>query len=98
MGMNPETGAIPAQVEEQCSLLFANVGRLMAAAGGSPQDIIKITFFVRDRSARDAINKEWVAMFPDAASRPARHTLTTDLSAPLLVQCEVSAIFQEDSV
>lgn len=96
MGMNPETGIIPDQVEEQCSLLFANVGRVMAAAGGSPQDIIKMTFFMKDRSARDAINKEWVAMFPDAASRPARHTLTADLPGPLLVQCEVSAVFQED--
>jgi 2-iminobutanoate/2-iminopropanoate deaminase len=97
MGMNPETGTIPEQVEEQCTLLFANVDRVMAAAGGSPQDIIKMTFFVRDRSARDAINKEWVAMFPNAASRPARHTLTTDLPGPLLVQCEVSAVFQEDA-
>jgi 2-iminobutanoate/2-iminopropanoate deaminase len=97
MGMNPETGTIPEQVEEQCTLLFANVDRVMAAAGGSPQDIIKMTFFVRDRSARDAINKEWVAMFPNAPSRPARHTLTTGLPGPLLVQCEVSAVFQEDA-
>jgi enamine deaminase RidA (YjgF/YER057c/UK114 family) len=98
MGMNPETGTIPEHVEEQCTLLFANIGRVMAAAGGLPQDIIKITFFVKDRSARDAINKEWVAMFPDAASRPARHTFTTDLPGPLLVQCEVYAVFQEDTV
>jgi len=98
MGMNPETGNIPEHVEEQCTLLFANVSRVMAAAGGSSEDIVKMTFFVKDRSSRDAINREWLAMFPDDTSRPARHTLTTDLPGPLLVQCEVYAVFQEDTV
>ena len=98
VGMNAETGTIPEHVEEQCTLLFANVGYVMAAAGGSPKDIIKMTFFVKDRSARDAINREWLAMFPDAASRPARHTVTADLPSQLLVQCEVYAVFQEDTI
>lgn len=97
LGMDPQTGTLPSSVDGQCSQLFANVRLLMMAAGGSPEDIIKMTFFVKDRSARDAINREWLSMFPDAASRPARHTLTIDLPPALLVQCEVYAVFQENA-
>jgi 2-iminobutanoate/2-iminopropanoate deaminase len=98
MGMSPESGSIVEGIEEQCTQLFANVRQIMAVAGGSPDDIIKMTFFVKDRSSRDAINKEWLAMFPDAASRPARHTLTTDLPGPVLLQCELFAVFQEETI
>jgi 2-iminobutanoate/2-iminopropanoate deaminase len=97
MGMSPESGSIAEDIEEQCAQLFANVRQIMAVAGGSPDDIIKMTFFVKDRSSRDAINKEWLAMFPDAASRPARHTLTTDLPGTVLLQCELFAVFQEET-
>jgi 2-iminobutanoate/2-iminopropanoate deaminase len=98
MGISPESGSIAEGIEEQCTQLFANVRQIMAVAGGSPDDIIKMTFFVKDRSSRDAINKEWLAMFPDAASRPARHTLTTDLPGPVLLQCELFAVFQEETI
>ena len=98
MGMSPESGSIAVDIEEQCAQLFANVRQIMAVAGGSPDDIIKMTFFVKDRSSRDAINKEWLAMFPEAASRPARHTLTTDLPDPVLLQCELFAVFQEGNI
>ncbi len=98
MGMSPESGSIVEGIEEQCTQLFANVRQIMAVAGGSPNDIIKMTFFVKDRSSRDVINKEWLAMFPDAASRPARHTLTTDLPGPVLLQCELFAVFQEETI
>ncbi|HLG76642.1 MAG TPA: RidA family protein [Ktedonobacteraceae bacterium] len=96
MGMEPGSGTLPENIEEQCHHLFNNVRRLMEVAGGSLDDILKMTFYVKDRTSRAAINREWVAMFPDEASRPARHTLSADLPGPLLVQCEIYAILQEE--
>ncbi|MGW5151508.1 RidA family protein [Rhodococcus koreensis] len=90
-GLDPESGTVPSSVDEQVALIFANIGRIMDAAGGTTADIAKCTFFVRDRSARSAIDPHWVNMFPDASSRPARHTLEHALADPLLVQCELIA-------
>src|SRR5271154_7261742 len=71
-GADPETGKVPADLDEQCRLMFDNVRRVMSAAGGSPDDIVKMTVWITDRSLREIMNRHWGAMFPDAHSRPAR--------------------------
>ena len=94
-GMEPETRKFPDNIEGQCKLMFENVRRVMAAAGGSPDDIIKIVLWARDRSFKDAVNKEWLAMFPDEHSRPARHTmLYGGFTGNTLVQCEIVAVLK----
>jgi 2-iminobutanoate/2-iminopropanoate deaminase len=95
-GTDPETGKIPADLDEQCRLMFENVRRVMAAAGGSPDDIVKMTVWITDRSLREIMNRHWVAMFPDPHSRPARHTLTSrDFAAPMQIQCDLMAVLDE---
>jgi 2-iminobutanoate/2-iminopropanoate deaminase len=95
-GADPETGKVPADLDEQCRLMFENVRRVMAAAGGSPDDIVKMTVWITDRSLREIMNRHWVAMFPDAQSRPARHTLTSrDFAAPMQIQCDLMAVLGE---
>ena len=92
-GMDPETRHAPDDIEGQCRLMFENIRRVMSAAGGSPDDIIKIVLWARDRSFKDAVNKEWLAMFPDEGSRPARHTMMYDgFTGNILVQCELVAV------
>lgn len=92
-GKDPRTGKIPPGIEEQCALMFANVRRVIEAAGGTPDDILKLTVWLKDKSDRSHVNKEWLAMFPDAASRPARHTFGSDELGPeVLVQCEFMAV------
>jgi 2-iminobutanoate/2-iminopropanoate deaminase len=81
-----------AELAAQCRRAFENMEKIVRAAGGSPDEIVKVTVFSRDRGYRDAINEEWVAMFPDAASRPARHTLVYDLPGRMLVQLEFVAV------
>lgn len=76
----------------QTKRMFENVASIVAAAGGTPDDIAKVTVYVRDRSYRDAINEEWVRMFPDPKSRPARHTIVHDLPGEMLVQLEFVAV------
>ncbi len=96
-GKDPNTGIIPPNIEDQCALMFSNIRLILAAAGGTPEDIIKLTVWVKDKSFRPHVNKEWLVMFPDEHSRPARHSLlNADLPGAALVQCEVMAVISGD--
>jgi 2-iminobutanoate/2-iminopropanoate deaminase len=95
-GTDPATGKVPDAPEEQVKHVFANLRELVNEAGATPDDIIKIAFSVKSLSIRDAINKEWVAMFPDAESRPARHVLQYDyLSGNQLLGCEAYLVIED---
>ncbi|MEU0312879.1 RidA family protein [Nocardioides sp. NPDC006273] len=89
-GMDRE-GRIPPEAEVQVALVFDNIRALLVEAGGDLGDIVKCTFFVKDRGIRELIDQHWVTAFPDAASRPARHTLVQELSATQHLQCELVA-------
>lgn len=90
-GMDPRDGSIPADSDTQVALIFDNIRRILDQAGGNLGDVVKCTFFVRDQSLKDQINKHWLEAFPDPASRPARHTLVQELSAAQALQCEIVA-------
>jgi 2-iminobutanoate/2-iminopropanoate deaminase len=96
-GMDPGTGQVPPGLEDQVRLIFANIERILRAAGGSPGDIAKCVFYVQDRTSRAVIDPEWTRMFPDPHSRPARHTVQHELAGPLLVQCELTAYIEGDA-
>ena len=92
-GTDPATGKVPEDLDRQCAQMFANVRRVMETAGGSPDDIIKMTVWITDRALRPTLNKHWVEMFPDAQSRPARHTVASgDFSPPMQIQCDLLAV------
>jgi enamine deaminase RidA (YjgF/YER057c/UK114 family) len=94
-GRDPETRKAPDDIEGQCKWLFANVRRVMEAAGGSTDDIIKMVVWAKDKSFKDVMNKEWVAMFPDPHSRPARHTMIYgNFFGNILIQCEIVAVLR----
>jgi enamine deaminase RidA (YjgF/YER057c/UK114 family) len=91
-GIDPATGAVPDDANEQARLMFANLGRILEAAGGGFDDLVKMTVWVKGPDARAAINVQWLAYFPDPAARPARHSFPNDqLPANLLVQCDATA-------
>jgi enamine deaminase RidA (YjgF/YER057c/UK114 family) len=93
--LDPGTGTVPEGTEDQVQLVFANARRVLEAAGGGPEAVAKCTVFVRDKAIRPIIDKYWTEMFPDEASRPARHTLRTDLADPLKIQLEIIAMLGE---
>jgi enamine deaminase RidA (YjgF/YER057c/UK114 family) len=91
-GLDPKTGLMPDDVDEQAALMFANLGRIIAEAGGSLDSIARMTVYVKVPEARAAVNREWLAAFPNADARPARHTLSNDgLPSNMLVQCDAVA-------
>jgi len=91
-GRDPDTGQTPASLDEQCSNVFARVRELMAAVGGSTDDIAKMTFWLSNYRDRDALNREWVTMFPDASSRPARQAMAAQLDGGSLIHCDLVAV------
>lgn len=92
-GRDPVGGStLPHALNEQCANMFLNIRQILAAAGGSPEDVLSMRVYVTDRAARPAINKEWSEMFPDPHARPARHTLKVDLPEGMLVNCEIFAV------
>lgn len=95
LGTCPVTGRYGETLEEQCRLMFEHVDRIIRAAGGTPENIIKMTVWMKDRNQRQALNVEWLKMFPDEHSRPARHTMDAPLDGGKLIECSFVAVLDQ---
>lgn len=93
-GKDPATDKLPEEAVDQVRFAFANMETLLEHGGASASDVVKITVFLKDNSLRDAINDEWLRLFPDPDDRPARHIVPADLQRGMLLQLEVMAVVQ----
>jgi 2-iminobutanoate/2-iminopropanoate deaminase len=93
VGFDPGTRNLPPDLNRQLTNLFAYVKEIVQTAGGSSDDIIKMTVWLKNPSDRELLNKHWVKMFPDESARPSRHTLPIMGDSKALVQCDVTAVF-----
>ena len=92
-GRDPETKAMPAELDAQVINIFKQIRLCVEAAGGSVEDILKVNFWMKDpATGRKALNGEWSKMFPDEGSRPARHTLSLGANNPNHVTCDFTAV------
>ncbi len=95
-GVDPGTRNMPAELSQQIANIFTHIRNAIGAAGGTPDDILKITFWMKNpATGRAAINEEWVKMFPDPESRPARHTLPLTGDGPSQITCDFVAVVDE---
>ena len=92
LGRDPVTSEMPPRLEAQCANRFAHRKAIVEAGGGTTDDIIKMTVWLKDRSQRAPVNAEWIKMFPDEHSRPARHALPMEMEGGALVQCDFTAV------
>lgn len=95
-GKDPSTGQLPADAGTQVRLAFANMQRMLATAGASLADVAKLSVTLSDNSAREAVNAEWLALFPDPADRPARHVVVHPLQHGMSLQLEFIALIQRE--
>lgn len=96
-GLDTQSGTVPDDLERQTALMFVNLQSVLAAAGATLEQVVKMTFWVRNPAARACINPAWLSAFPDPQSRPARHTLQNDyMAANLLIQCDALAVVDPD--
>lgn len=92
MGRDTRSETVPDTIEEQCAIMFRHVRDIVEAAGGTTDDIIKMSVWLKNPADRSALNAEWTAMFPDPESRPARHAFSLDSDSIVMVQCDFMAV------
>lgn len=91
-GKDQATGEMPAGLEAQVVNMFMNMKAIVEAAGGTTDDIVKVTVWLADHGNRKALNAEWLKMFPDADACPARHALQLPPDDQMLIQCDFMAV------
>jgi 2-iminobutanoate/2-iminopropanoate deaminase len=92
-GADASSSKLAPTLQEQCALMFSNMRSTIEAAGGTVEDIIKVTIWMR-ALAREPINAEWTKMFPDPAARPARQIMEIAMEEGVLVQCDFLAVLR----
>jgi enamine deaminase RidA (YjgF/YER057c/UK114 family) len=92
-GQDPVTGKVPEDAKAQVALAFANLEKIIKAAGGTMDSIVKMSIAVKTFDLRDEINVQWLKAFPDEHSRPARHVVKYDhFGGPTAIQIEAYAV------
>ena len=94
-GINAETGEISEDVADQAKHSFKNLDTSLNVAGATPDDIVRMTCFLKDLNDREILNQEWEALFPDEHDRPARHTSQYDPPRGMKIQIEIVAVLEE---
>lgn len=102
---DPETNAVPGNVQDadgrllsydidlQARAVFANVRKVLEAAGARWEDLLDVTVYLTDM-ARDfkAYNAVWAEFFPDPATAPCRTTVgITALPTPIAIELKCVA-------
>jgi 2-iminobutanoate/2-iminopropanoate deaminase len=90
-GADPATSKLAATLEEQCAFMFLHMRETVEAGGATVEDIIKVTVWMKELT-RNPVNDQWVTMFPDPASRPARQILEVPMEPGVLIQCDFMAV------
>ena len=109
-GADPATAKLAATLEQQCAFMFLHMRQAVEAGGARRRQvglvvardlqrfhavagIIKVTVWMKELQ-RKPVNDEWVKMFPDPASRPARQIMEVPMEAGVLVQCDFMAVIE----
>ena len=92
MGQDPETGAFPADRAQQVALAFDALGAVLETARARADQVVKMDLYLADKADRELVNPHWLEMFPDAASRPARHALQAELPPGCCIQIVIMAV------
>ncbi len=85
---NPVVG-----IEAQTGICLKNMKRVLAAAGASLDDVVKVTVFLRDEADFATMNEVYERYF--VADKPARSTVIAGLALPdMLIEIDCIAYFR----
>jgi enamine deaminase RidA (YjgF/YER057c/UK114 family) len=90
-GSDPDTGEMPASLEEQAKNCFRNLENVLAKAGATKDDVLRVTVFIKSNNNRQIVNPAWLEMFPDESTRPARHQTVVE-TLNFDIQIEATAV------
>ena len=89
--VDPQTGVIPATIEEQANQAFSNLRNLIEASGATIDKVIKTTVFIKEMNDFGKINEIYATYFKEPF--PARSCVeVARLPKDLLIEVEVTAI------
>lgn len=91
-GREPASQQVPVDMDLQCQYMFEHVRTIVEAAGGSLDNIVKMTLWMVDKQERDIVNRHWLSYFPDPSTRPARHTQSGEFTGNIRIQCDFIAV------
>ncbi len=89
--VNPETGEIPATIEEQTRQVMENIKAILEEAGYSFDDVVKSTVLLTDMGNFKAMNTVYAEYYKE--NPPARAAFAVrDLPLGVLVEIETIAV------
>jgi enamine deaminase RidA (YjgF/YER057c/UK114 family) len=91
-GEDPQSHALPGEKETEIANVFTTIQAIMREAGGTVENIGKVSVFLADKEDRKLVNSHWLSMFPDENSRPVRHTVAQQLPSGRCIQVELIAV------
>ena len=74
--VDPQTGVIPATIEEQANQAFSNLKNLIEASGATIDKVIKTTVFIKEMNDFGKINEIYATYFKEPF--PARSCVEVD--------------------
>lgn len=91
--LDPATGKVTgATIEEQTARTLENIKAILAAAGASLEDVVRVGAFLSDLALFDRYNRVYATCFPDP--KPARTTVGCQLNG-ILVEIDAVAYVGE---
>ncbi|WP_052522761.1 RidA family protein [Ensifer sp. BR816] len=87
--LDPTTGTMAGDAEEQMRQVLANIEAIVTAAGAKMSDVLKTTVLVTDLSKFKQLNEIYAAAFPKPC--PARATYQV-AALPMGAQVEIEAV------
>ncbi|MDE0110696.1 MAG: RidA family protein [Albidovulum sp.] len=94
-GADPESGNYSNSSKSQIEMAFRHFRSILAEGNADPQDVVKVDFFFQNIGDRPLVNEYWLELYPDGASRPARHAhISSQMPAGCLFQIQFMAIVE----
>lgn len=92
IAINPETGKLAGDnIQDQTRQVFANIRSVLATAGVSLDDVVKVTVFLKEPADFSAMNEIYANVFK--THRPARTTVPgVEWGPGILIEIEVIAV------
>ena len=80
----------------QAGAMLKNLEKILAAAGASFDDVLKLNVWISEESVRAHLNTAWLEVFPDPDTRPARQVMIyAHLTEGQLLTCDALVVLGE---
>lgn len=89
VGFGPDGKVVPGGIAAETEAIFREVKRLLALAGGTLEDVVKVNVYLADAAEFSSFNVAYRMHFPSAA--PARISMSVHLTIDARVELDLIA-------